>query len=94
MDGGGLQQWRRDAFLYSQDDSFLDLETHSGRAQLVSSEHIRINNEYVDGLHGVLHLEESSLRRERVDSSVVVTSSQKHTNSLFNQSTIVKMPTV
>ena len=65
LDGCRLHQRAGDSLLHGKDDSLTGLDPDSCAAQL-------------DGLDGVLHLEQSSLRREGVWPTVVLGSVEKH----------------
>ena len=74
-----LQKRRCDALLYCQDHSFGGLDTYACRTQLEeTSEKPGVGREvehcsYLDSFNGVLDLEESTFRGERVDTSVIFT---------------------
>ncbi len=61
----GLDQHRGQTLLHGQDHALRGGDADGGRAQL-------------DGLDGVLHLEQAALGREGVDAAVVVTASLVH----------------
>ena len=70
LDAGWLHQWTGDPLLHGEDDSLTGLDPDGCATQL-------------DGLYGVLHLEQSSLGREGVWPTVVLGSVEKHLDSWF-----------
>ena len=65
LNAGGLHQRTGDPLLHGEDDALAGLDPDGGAAQL-------------DGLDGVLHLEQSALGGEGVWSAVILRSVEEH----------------
>ena len=65
LDAGGFHQRTRDPLLHGEDDSLAGLDADGGAAEL-------------DGLDGVLHLEQPPLGGEGVGPAVILGSVEEH----------------